>query len=288
MAKKKQREEFGFKMSAKDRVVDFIKYCFLFIGGAIMFLPFVWMILSSFKEETELLRFESLFPKQWLYDNFVKAWEIGDFGTYFANSLFVTIVCVALTMFVTILAAYGFSKLRFKGRDTIFTILVGMMMIPYEMLMITNYETISDMGLYGTIWSLIVPFTSSIFYTYILRNFFLSVPDSLYYSAKIDGATDWQYLWQVMVPMAKPSLVTIGLLDAITCWNSFLWTMLMTAGNPAVRTLPFGLTQFTSEAGVHYNLWMAGATIVVVPMVILFIFCRKSIITGVSRGGLKG
>ncbi|MBR2533733.1 MAG: carbohydrate ABC transporter permease [Erysipelotrichaceae bacterium] len=271
-----------------DRVKSFMQYLTLFIGAAIMFLPFFWMINSSFKTEKELLSFQSFFPKQLLIDNFRQAWEMGDFPRYFGNSVFVTVVCVALTMFVTILAAYGFSKLKFPGRDLIFTVLVSMMMIPYEMLMLTNYETIRHMHLFGKIWSLIVPFTSSIFYTYILRNFFLSVPDSLYQSARIDGASDWQYLWEIMVPMAKPSLVTIALLDAITCWNSFMWTMLMSSGNRNIRTLPFGLTAFTSEAGVHYNLWMAGATIVVIPMIVLFLFCRKSIITGVSRGGLKG
>ncbi|MBQ2658259.1 MAG: carbohydrate ABC transporter permease [Erysipelotrichaceae bacterium] len=271
-----------------DRLKDFMQYLTLFIGAAIMFLPFFWMINSSFKTEKELLSFQSFFPKQFLYDNFRQAWEMGDFPRYFGNSVFVTVTCVALTMFVTILGAYGFSKLRFPGRDLIFTVLVSMMMIPYEMLMLTNYETIRHMHLFGKIWSLIVPFTSSIFYTYILRNFFLSVPDSLYQSARIDGASDWQYLWEIMVPMAKPSLVTIALLDAITCWNSFMWTMLMSSGNRNIRTLPFGLMAFTSEAGVHYNLWMAAATIVVIPMIILFLFCRKSIITGVSRGGLKG
>ncbi len=271
-----------------DRVKSFMQYLTLFIGAAIMFLPFFWMINSSFKTEKELLSFQSFFPQQLLIDNFRQAWEMGNFPRYFGNSVFVTVVCVALTMFVTILAAYGFSKLKFPGRDLIFTVLVSMMMIPYEMLMLTNYETIRHMHLFGKIWSLIVPFTSSIFYTYILRNFFLSVPDSLYQSARIDGASDWQYLWEIMVPMAKPSLVTIALLDAITCWNSFMWTMLMSSGNRNIRTLPFGLTAFTSEAGVHYNLWMAGATIVVIPMIVLFLFCRKSIITGVSRGGLKG
>lgn len=270
------------------KLKSFLQYLVLFLGGSVMFLPFFWMINSSFKTEKELLNFETFFPTKLLVENFKQAWEMGEFVKYFRNSVFVTVVCVALTMFVTILAAYGFSKLHFPGRDIIFGVLVSMMMIPYEMLMITNYETIRHMHLFGKIWSLIVPFTSSIFYTYILRNFFMSVPDSLYQSARIDGANDWQYLWEIMVPIAKPSLVTIGLLDAITCWNSFMWTMLMSSSNRNIRTLPYGLTAFTSEAGVHYNLWMAGATIVVIPMIILFLVCRKSIITGVSRGGLKG
>ena len=275
-------------MTSSEKLIAVLKYLVLFLGGIIMFMPFAWMIFSAFKSEKELIAFESLVPKVWVFDNFEKAWSIAPFTKYFFNSVFVTIVCVACTMFVTILGAYGFSKIKFPGRDLIFSILVSLMMIPYELLMITNYTTVLDIGLYGTIWALIIPFTSSIFYTYILRNFFLSVPDSLYQSARIDGASDWEYLWEVMVPIAKPSLVTIGLLDAITCWNSFTWTMLMSSTNQAIRTLPYGLTAFTSEAGVHYNLWMAGASIVVIPMIILFLFCRKSIITGVSRGGLKG
>lgn len=275
-------------MTISDILFAIIKYIFLFIGGLIMFLPFFWMISSSFKTEKELIAFESLLPIHPILDNFSEAYKLAPFLDYFINSVFVTIVCVTLTMFVTILAAYGFSKLRFRGRDTIFGLFISLMMIPYEMLMITNYTTIQKIGLFGSIWSLIIPFTSSIFYTFILRNFFKTVPDSLYHSAKIDGASDWRYLWEVMVPISKPTLVTIGLLDAITCWNSFTWTMLMSSSNPAIRTLPYGLTVFTSEAGVHYNLWMAGATIVVMPMIILFMFCRKQIITGVSRGGLKG
>lgn len=128
---------------------------------------------------------------------------------------------------------------------------------------------------------------TSIFYTYILRNFFLSVPDSLYYSARVDGAGNWMYLWRIMVPIAKPALVTIGLLNAITCWNSFLWSVLVT-NSTEVRTLPFGLYAFMTSSGIRYERLMAAATIVVVPMIVLFIFCRKSIVTGVSRGGLKG
>ncbi len=272
----------------KFNYINIIKHFFLFIGGLTMLMPFIWMILSSFKTEADLLSYDSILPKKWILKNFSDAWKASDFLLFYRNSILVTLITVALTMFVTILAAYGFSKLKFRGRDVLFTLLITMMMVPYEMLMITNYQTMVKFDLYGRIWSLIVPFTSSIFYTFILRNFFLSVPDTLYRSAKVDGSSDWRYLWEVMVPIAKPTIVTITLLDAITCWNSYLWTMLMAAGSPGIRTLPYGLTVFTSEAGVHYNLWMAGSTIVVLPMIILFLFCRKSIITGVSRGGIKG
>ena len=258
------------------------------IGALIMVLPFFWMIISSLKTAAEVNTTPPTFwPKELVFENYVYAFEKAPFLRYFCNSLLVTIVCVACTMFTTILAAFAFSRLKFPGRDLLFSLLLSLMMIPFEMLIITNYTTIVKLGLNDTLIALILPFTSSIFYTYILRNFFLAIPDSLYYSARVDGASNWRYLWRVMVPMSRPALVTIGLLDAIACWNSFLWTVIAT-NTKEVRTLPFGLYAFMTSSGIRYERLMAASTIVVVPMILLFIFCRKSIVTGVSRGGLKG
>jgi len=263
-------------------------YLVLAIGAVIMVFPFFWMIVSSLKTAAEVNTTPPTFwPSRLVFENYVYAFTKAPFVTYFINSVIVTGCCVACTLFTTILASFAFSRLRFPGRDILFSLLLAMMMIPFEMLIITNYTTVVHMGLIDTLAALIIPFTSSIFYTYILRNFFLAIPDSLYYSARVDGASDWQYLWRVMVPIAKPALVTIGLLDAITCWNSFLWSVLVT-NSREVRTLPFGLYSFMTTSGIRYERLMAAATIVVVPMIILFIFCRKSIVTGVSRGGLKG
>lgn len=265
-----------------------IIYILLAIGGIIMVFPFFWMIVSSLKTWIECVQMPPTWiPENPTLENYYYALKTAPFLTYFKNSIIVTFVCTGLTMINTILCAFAFSRLKFPGRDIIFSIMVSLMMIPYEMLMITNYTTIVDLGLYDTLIALIIPFTSSIFYTYILRNFFLSIPDSLYYSAKVDGASDWRYLWDIMVPIAKPSLVTIGLLDALTCWNSFLWSIL-TVGSINNRTLPFGLFAFTDQAGIRYERLMAGSSIVVVPVIIMFLFCRKQIVTGVSKGGLKG
>lgn len=278
----------GKHMKNEQRIKNILLYTFLGIGAFIMIFPFFWMIITSLKTGAEANSVPpTLFPANPTLDNYVYALKVAPFAKYFVNSLIVTVCCVVLSMFNTILAAFAFSKLRFPGRDFIFAVLVAMMMIPFEMLVITNYTTVVKMGLYDNLLALIVPFLSSIFYTYILRNFFLSVPNSLYYSAKIDGASDWQFLWQILVPIAKPSLVTIGLLNAISCWNSFMWSILV-INSQANRTLPFGLFAFTNETGIRYEVLMAGATIVVLPMIILFLFCRKSIVTGVSRGGLKG
>ncbi|NLZ75211.1 MAG: carbohydrate ABC transporter permease [Erysipelotrichia bacterium] len=275
-------------MKNTERNKKIILYVILAIGAFIMFFPFFWMIVTSLKTGFEANKVPpTIFPAKPTLDNYVYALKTAPFLKYFKNSLIVTIFCVTITMFNTILAAFAFSKMKFPGRDIIFAALVAMMMIPFEMLIITNYSTIVKFGLYDTIIALIIPFTSSIFYTYILRNFFMSVPDSLYHSAKIDGASDWQFLWEILVPIAKPSLVTIALLNAIACWNSFLWSILV-INSTENRTLPFGLFAFTNETGIRYERLMAGATIVVLPMIILFLFARKSIVTGVSRGGLKG
>lgn len=265
-----------------------ILYTILAIGAAVMVLPFVWMILSSLKTAAEVNTTPpTVFPANPTLENYIYAFQKAPFARYFLNSVIVTVACVACTMFTTVLAAFAFSRLKFPGRDLLFSLLLSLMMIPFEMLVITNYQTIVNWELTDNLLALIIPFTSSIFYTYILRNFFLSIPDSLYYSARVDGASNWRYLFRIMIPIAKPALATIGLLNAITCWNAFLWTVLVT-NTPESRTLPFGLYAFMTSSGIRYERLMAAATIVVVPMIVLFICFRKQIVTGVSRGGLKG
>ena len=270
-----------------DRIKDFMQYLTLFIGAAIMFLPFFWMINSSFKTEKELLSFQSFFPKQLIFDNFRQAWEMGDFVRYFGNSVFVTVVCVALTMFVTILAAYGFSKLRFPGRDLIFTVLVSMMMIPYEMLMLTNYETIRHMHLFGKIWSLIVPFTSSIFYTYILRNFFLSVPDSLYQSARIDGAGHFQVYVHIVIPQIRPAIGSLAIFTFLEIWNDYLNPLLYLSSTNN-QTLPLALSFFSSQHSTDLSATMAASALIMIPASIVFIVFQKQFIKGIAMTGMKG
>ena len=266
-----------------------LTYIFLTIGALVMVWPFYWMISSAFKSQLEIVSFPPAFvPNSWAYlENFKSAFLKAPFATYFFNSIVVTVACVACTSFTTILAAFAFSRLNFKGRDLIFSLLLSFMMVPFEMIAMTNTTTITQLGLNNSLLGLIVPFTTSIYYTFILRNFFISIPDSLYYSARIDGASNWEYLWKIMVPIAKPSLFTIILLNALTCWNSFFWPRIIIT-SAEYRTLPFGLYAFMSEGGTEYGPYMAAATIVVVPMILLFLFARKYIVNGVARGGLKG
>lgn len=266
----------------------FFLYLFLILGAVIMVFPFYWMITGAFKTSIEI----QMIPPVWLpthfnLDNFKEALRMAPFARYFLNSLIAMVSCVTLCTFTTILGAFAFSKLNFPGRHIIFGLLLGLMMVPFEMIVITNYRTIIDLGIYNTILALIVPFTSSIFYMYILKGFFDSVPDSLYQAARVDGCSNWKYLWRILVPIAKPSLVTIILLNAIASWNSFLWPMLAVSDRE-LRTLPFGLYAFVSEGGARTELMMAASTMIVIPMIILFLFARKQIVNGVSRGGLKG
>jgi len=266
-----------------------IRYVLLTLGMLVMMFPFYWMISSAFKTSPEMNLFPpSVAPRNWLnFNNFVIAFEKAPFARYFLNSVLVMLGSVSVTALTTILAAFAFSRLEFPGREVLFSLLLSMMMVPFEMLVITNYQTIVKVTLNDSLYALVLPFISSIFYTYILRNFFQSIPSGLYWSARVDGCTNWRYLWKVMVPIARPSLVTIILLNALASWNSFMWPLLVIKSD-LNRTLPFGLYTFTTEVGANNELLMAASSVVVLPMIVLFLFARKQIIRGVARGGIKG
>ena len=272
-----------------DLIKKIIIYLILALGAIIMIFPFYWMVSGAFKSNAEYFSFPPVwFPSNWFnFENFVNAFKKAPLMKYFFNSTLVMVICVTINGFITILAAFGFSRLKFPGKEVLFGALVAFMMVPFEMLVITNYQTVTRLHLIDTLPVLIIPFTSSIFYTYILKGFFDTVPDSLYYSARIDGASNWKYLWRVMVPIARPSLVTIMLLNAIASWNSFMWVQLV-INSDKNRTIPLGIFAFVSEAGSDPKLQLAAATISVLPMIILFLFARKYIVSGVARGGVKG
>lgn len=272
----------------KTVINNIFAYFFLIIGSVIMIFPFIWMILGAFKTDREMIMFPpKFFPSHISFENFKKAFKMAPFAKYFLNSIIVMILSVGCTTFTTILGAFAFSRLKFKGKEILFSFLLSLMMIPFEMLIITNYTTIVKLKLYNTIPALVLPFISSIFYVYILKNFFDTVSDSIYYSARIDGASNWKYLQRILVPLAKPSVFTIILLNALSSWNSFMWPLYITSDSRS-RTLPYGLQVFTTEAGSFNELLMAASSVIVIPMIIIFIIARKYIVNGVSRGGLKG
>ncbi len=265
-------------------------YILLTIGAIVMLFPFYWMISGSIKTLQEIQSTKIVWwPKhpQWINFKTVLTMESNPFGIYFKNSTIVSVMNTVCTLFTTILAAFAFSKFEFKGRDKFFSLLLGTMMVPSQMYLITNFITITKMHLIDTLWAQIIPYTASIFYIYLLRQFFNQIPNQLYLAAKVDGCSDWKYLWTVMVPNAKSSLVTIGLFNFIASWNAYLWPMLV-SNSVKKRVLSTGLKYFAGDAGSDYHLMMAGATIVVVPLIIIYLIFQKYIIQGIARGGLKG
>lgn len=275
-------------MKKRQWAVKMTAYLFLSAGAVMMVLPFYWMIITAFKTPEQVTQMPPVWwPSSFLMDNFKYVLGSGEFARYIFNSMFVTVVSVSLTVSVTILTAFAFSRLKFPGRDVIFSLFLGFMMVPFELLAITNYTTIVKLHQIDTYQALIVPYIANILYIFILRNFFLEIPDSLYYAARVDGSSNGKYLWRVMVPIAKPAIITIVLLNSIDSWNSFLWPMLVT-NESRMRTVTVGLTSFVQAAGIRYERLMAAAFIVVIPMVILFFFARKYIVTAVAQGGIKG
>ena len=265
-------------------------FILLLLGSLVMLFPFFWMISGSLKTIREITSPEIIWwPEQAQWSNYaeVLTMKTNPFGIYFKNSILVAVANTVFTLFTTILAAFAFSRLEFKGRDKLFSILLATMMVPSQMYIITNFITITRMNLYDSLWAQIIPYTASVFYIYLLRQFFNQIPDQIYLAAKVDGCSDWKYLWKMMVPNAKSSLVTIGLFNFIASWNAYLWPLMVT-GNINKRVLSIGLQYFASESGTAYHLMMAGATIVVLPLIIIYLVFQKYIIQGIARGGLKG
>lgn len=268
-----------------------LTYVFLAILAVIMVFPFYWMINSSLKSLDEYyLATPTFFPNEIHLENYVNAWQAADFGRYMFNTLIVGVVSTILSLFITIFAAFAFSRLNFKGRETLFSILLATMMIPGEMFTITNYQTISALGWKNSYTVLIVPFLVSVFYIYLLRQNFKQIPDSLYYAAKVDGTSDMKYLFKVMVPLAMPSIISITILKMMGSWNSYVWPRLV-ANKDSYKLITNGLrTAFSSaETGrVDYPKQMAAVAIVSVPLFIIFVLFRKYIMRGVARSGTKG
>ncbi|MDR4890440.1 carbohydrate ABC transporter permease [Fredinandcohnia sp. QZ13] len=263
-------------------------YLILILGSLLMLLPFIWMLSTSLKSSGEVTTLPPIWiPEDFKWENYAKAFDMAPFIRYAINSVIVTVLSTIGELLTTILAAYAFSRVNFYGRDVIFAILLGTMMVPGEVLLIPNYVTLSNIGWIDQYEALIVPWLASIFSIFLLRQFFLGIPKELSYAAKIDGCRDFRFLWTIMVPLAKPALITIVLLKAIGSWNAFLWPLIVTQSKE-MRTLPVGLTSFSTEAGTIYELLMAASTMIILPMIILYLILQKYIIEGVAKAGIKG
>lgn len=262
-------------------------HAFLIFSVIVMLFPFAWMILGSFKTYFEITDPTMILPKKLHFENYPEAFAYAPFLIYFKNTVIVAVTTTVLTVTTTILAAFAFSKLEFTGKGFLFSLLLSTMMVPSEMLILTNYTTIAKLGLIDNKWALILPYAASIFYIFMLRQFFMQVPMQVYYAAKIDGCSDFKFLWRIMVPNAKNAISTIGLFSFIASWNAYIWPLLVT-NTDVNRTLSIGLKYFSSEAGSDYHLMMAAATFVVAPLIVLYLVARDRIVEGISKGGLKG
>lgn len=272
----------------KIKVLNIISYGILVLGCLLTLIPFIWMISTSLKNGGEIYKLPITFiPESIRWDNYRTVFNKVPMRQYTINSVIVSSVITIGTIITSILAAFAFSRKNFFGKDILFTILLSTMMVPSEMLIAPNFVTLSKMGLINKRPALYLPWIASIFTIFLLRQYFLGIPEELYYAAKVDGCSDLKYLIKIMIPLSRPGIVTVALHRIINSWNEFLWPLLM-VNTPDKRTLPVGLAQFITEAGPNYNLLMAYSSIIILPVIIIYIFLQKYIIQGVAKSGIKG
>ena len=273
-------------------VRNIMTYLFLSIGVIITVFPFVWMTFTSLMSLGEA-QGTRIFPSAIHLENYVDAWKEASFSLYIWNSIRITLLTLAGELTVSTLAAYAFARIKFPGRDFIFTALLSTLMIPIMVLIIPNFLTVTWLGRIGPIkwinnWpALTVPFMGSVFSIFLLRQFFAQIPEELFDAAQIDGAGHWHFLWRVVLPLSKAPLMVVIILSFIGTWNSLAWPLLVT-NSPDWRPITVGLVSFIDEAGQRTNLMMAGAVITVIPILVLYFFTQKQFTESIARSGLKG
>ena len=268
-----------------------VTYVLLALWAVIVLFPFYWMVLTSVKSYSAYSaeRIPAFFTLSPTLQNYRDAFTAVPLGRYFLNTVIFTVATTAIMLVVITLAAFAFARLNFHGKQLAFTCFLALMMIPNELVIITNFVTITDAGLRNTFWGLILPSVTSVFYIYLLKENFAQIPNELYYAAKVDGTSDFKYLWKVMLPICRPTVVTIVILKVIECWNSYVWPRLITDdenyflvsnGIQAIRENGFGRENIPAM--------MAAVVVISVPLIVLFLLFRNKVMEGVSRGGTKG
>lgn len=268
-----------------------LTYTGLTIWALIVLFPFYWMVLTSVKSygsyNAEYVpAFFTLSPT---LENYVSAFTAVPLGRYLLNTLLFTVITTAIMVVVSTLAAYAFARLEWKGKNLVFTLFLSMMMIPAELVVITNFATVTGWNLRNSFAGLILPSVTSVFYIYLLKENFEQVPDELYRAAKVDGTSDLKYLWKVMIPVCRPTIVTITILKMIECWNSYVWPRLIT-DDPLYYLVSNGIQEIRENGFGRENIpaMMAAVVVISLPLIVLFFVFRKKIMSGVSRGGIKG
>lgn len=266
-------------------------HVFLAFWALVVLFPFYWMVLTSFKSygsyNSEYI--PKLFVSSPTLENYISAISEVNLAGYFGNTVLFTVITTGVMLFVTILAAYAFARLKFKGKNIVFTLFLSLMMIPNELVVITNFVTITNWNLRNTFMGLILPSITSVFYIYLLKENFEQVPEELYKAAKVDGLSDWEYLWKVLLPVCSPTVVTITILKVIECWNSYVWPRLIT-DNEKYYLVSNGIQEIRENGFGRENIpaMMAAVVVISIPLIILFLLFHNKIMEGVKRGGTKG
>ena len=275
----------------KKRILKTVTYVLLTFWAVLVLFPFYWMVLTSVKSY-------SAYNSEWIpklytlaptLQNYADAFTQVPLGGYFLNSIIFTLATTAIMLVVSVLAAFGFSRLSFPGRDLAFTLFLSLMMIPGELVVITNFVTITNLDLRNTFTGLILPSVTSVFYIYLLKENFAQIPDELYYAAKVDGTSDLKYLLKVMIPICRPTIVTVTILKVIECWNSYVWPRLIT-DDKSYFLVSNGIQEIRENGFGRENIpaMMAAVVVISVPLILLFLVFRKKIMAGVAQGGTKG
>ena len=266
-------------------------YVLLILWAILVLFPFYWMLLTSVKSysgyNSEYV--PKLFTLTPTLQNYADAFRAVPLAKYFLNTLVFTVITTALMLVVTVLAAFAFARLNFRGKNLAFTLFLSLMMIPNELVVITNYVTVTDANLRNTFAGLILPSVTSVFYIYLLKENFAQIPDELYYAAKVDGTSDLKYLWKVMIPICQPTIVTVTILKVIECWNSYIWPRLVTT-DPDHFLVSVGIQEIRENGFGRENIpaMMAAVVVISLPLIVLFLLFHKKIMAGVARGGTKG
>ena len=275
----------------RNRILRTVTYTMLTFWAILVLFPFYWMVLTSVKSygayNSEWI--PQLFTLSPTLQNYREAFTAVPLGGYFINTILFTVITTALMLIVTVLAAFAFARLDFRGKDLAFTLFLSLMMIPTELVVITNYVTITNADLRNTFAGLILPSVTSVFYIYLLKENFSQIPNELYYAAKVDGTSDLKYLFRVLIPICKPTIVTITILKVIECWNSYVWPRLVT-DDQAYFLVSNGIQEIRENGFGRENIpaMMAAVVVISAPLIAVFLIFRKKIMAGVSRGGMKG
>ena len=291
MSKPMNYEKIEKAARTRETVKNTVVYTFLTFWAVMVLFPFYWMLLTSVKSygsyNSEYIpKFFTLSPT---FQNYVDAFTTVPLGQYFLNTLIFTVVTTAVMLIVIIPAAFAFARLNFRGKNALFTLFLSLMMIPNELVIITNFTTITNLDLRNTFLGLILPSVTSVFYIYLLKENFAQIPDELYYAAKVDGTSDLKYLLRVMIPICKPTIITVTILKVIECWNSYVWPRLIT-DDEAYFLVSNGIQEIRENGFGRENIpaMMAAVVVISVPLIVLFLIFRKKIMEGVARGGTKG